>query len=195
MKRLIAIIASITILCSPGSFVSALDTTTGASKHDQLLFKLDQAKADAKSRSLAAKENAAMRRLTVTKQRCETMKTRLDQTIPKLSDNITTLKQTLDKHYLHIKSLHDDGKLTTDRYDELVVAAQLAKVKSEVAIELIDPSSISVDCNDVSLGTRLDSYRLTIAEVRTYLKDYHTSLVSLISDMNASSTTASGGAK
>ena len=162
-------------------------TETTAEPSTMAREKAAAAKEAAKARVLQAKADAQARKLTLAADRCEARKEKLTAVVPKLGKGVTSVKASLDKNYDRIVAIHESGKLNTPDYDTLVAAVDNAKATAEGSISAIDPSSVTVDCSNKSLGTQLDSYRQVVKETRDDLKAYHKALVDLVSAMNASS--------
>ena len=168
--------------------VSAFAVTEAAAEPSTMAReKAAAAKEAAKARVLQAKADAQARKLTLAADRCEARKEKLTAVVPKLGKGVTSVKASLDKNYDRIVAVHESGKLNTPDYDTLVAAVDDAKATAEGSISAIDPSSVTVDCSNKSLGTQLDSYRQVVKETRDDLKAYHKALVDLVSAMNASS--------
>ena len=168
--------------------VSAFAVTETATEPSTMAReKAAAAKEAAKARVLQAKADAQARKLTLAADRCEARKEKLTAVVPKLGKGITSVKASLDKNYDRIVAVHEGGKLNTPDYDTLFAAVDDAKATAEGSISAIDPSSVTVDCSNKSLGTQLDSYRQVVKETRDDLKAYHKALVDLVSAMNASS--------
>ena len=154
---------------------------------ESLRERIANAKEAAKERALQAKAEAQERKLTLAADRCEAMKEKLVAVVPRLGNGVTSVKTSLDKNYDRIVAVHESGKLDTPDYDTLVSAVDEAKTAAEASIALVDPSSITIDCDNKGLGTQLDDYRSVIKAARDDLKSYHKALVGLVSAMNASS--------
>ena len=154
---------------------------------ESLRERIANAKEAAKERALQAKAEAQERKLTLAADRCEAMKEKLVAVVPRLGNGVTSVKTSLDKNYDRIVAVHESGKLDTPDYDTLVSAVDEAKTAAEASMALVDPSSITIDCDNKGLGTQLDDYRSVIKAARDDLKSYHKALVDLVSAMNASS--------
>jgi len=178
----LAVLAAVLV---PVSAYAVTDTSQQQTK-PAVTERVEAAKKAAKEKSLQAKADAEARKLVLAETKCTNMKERLVTTVPKLSTSVTSLKEKLDKNYDRIVAVHESGKLDAPDYDTLVAAVEVAKGEAETTIDLIDPSSVTVDCTKSGLGTQLDSYRATVKETKTSLKTYHKALVDLVSTMNAS---------
>lgn len=185
MKRILASSIIAAVLVPVAAYAVPPDEQARA----QAEQRVSAARDEAKVRSFEAKQAAQARRLTIAADKCSAMKDRLAAVVPRLGQNLTSVKSTLDKSYDRIKAAHDKGTLTVSNYNMLVVAVDAAKAAAETSMNLVDPSSVTVDCAAHGLGTQLDSYRSTIREARTALKEYRQKLVDLISAMSASSDT------
>lgn len=190
MKRIIICMALLVMAIVPVS-AYAIPENAAQRQPADVAERITAAKEAAKAKSLQAKAEAEQRKLTITQDRCDAMKDRLVTTVPKLSQGVNTVKATLDKNYTRIEAVHAKGTLNTPDYDSLVATVEEAKAKAETSISLIDPSSVTVDCASRGLGTQLDSYRSTLKEARTSLKEYRIGLVNLVSAMNASANKTS----
>ena len=188
MKKQIAILAviALSIALVP---ISAFAVTEPVSEVTTMTARerAVAAKEAAKARVEQVKADAQERKLTLATERCEARKDKLTTIIPKLGKGITSVKASLDKNYNRIVAVHNSGKLDAPDYDALILAVDEAKAAAESSIELVDPSTVTIDCANGELGTQLDGYRSVVKEARTDLKSYHKALVALVSSMNASS--------
>jgi len=153
----------------------------------------EAAKKEAEVRSEHAKQAAEERHAIVKKDRCVERKNKLTEALPRLSQGATSVKKTLDDKYQRVQDIHASNKLTAANYDTLKANVDAAKLAAETSIGMVTPSSVTIDCENGSLGTQLDSYRSTVRVARDSLKKYHAALVELIraltSAEDASSTT------
>lgn len=156
--------------------------------------KAEAAKKAAEARSEQAKKDAEARRITVKKDRCEESKGKLTEAVPHLAQGVTSVKKALDEKYQKVQDIYSSGKLTVSNYETLNTNVNSAKAAAEASIANIDPASVTIDCANGALGTQLDSYRSTVKEARTSLKQYHTALVVLIEGLTsaADATTTEG---
>lgn len=185
MKKILVSLGLFVLLFAPASAFAVSDSET-EHRPGGLGARIKEAKENARERSTKAKEEAKQRKLEVSEKKCESMKGRIAEVVPKMQKGVTQVKSNLDKKYDRIKAIHDKGTLQTAEYDTLAAKVEEAKAQAETAISLIDPSTVTVDCAVKGLGTQLDSYRATVKEARTSLKVYRTALVNLVSAMHAS---------
>lgn len=185
MKKILVSLGLFVLLFAPASAFAVSDSETEHRPGD-LGARIKEAKESARERSTKAKEEAKQRKLEVSEKKCESMKGRIAEVVPKMQKGATQVKANLDKKFDRVKAIHDKRTLQTPDYDALAAKVEEAKAQAETAISMIDPASVTVDCAAKGLGTQLDSYRATVKEARTSLKAYRTALVNLVSAMNAS---------
>jgi len=152
--------------------------------------RVEQAKEAAKAKVEQAKEAAKARQIALKQDRCEASKSKLTEKLPQLSQNVTTIKSVLDAKYAKVTAIYESGKLSAGNYTELDQIILEKQKVAEAAIEGLDPSTITIDCNNNGLGVQLDSYRASLNEVKAALKDYRTALVEMVSALNAAADKA-----
>ena len=152
--------------------------------------RIEQAKEAAKVKAEQAKEAAKARQLALKQDRCEAHKTKLTERLPQLSQNVTTIKKVLDEKYAKVTAIYKSGKLSTANYDELDAVIKEKQEVAATAISELDPVATTIDCNDNGLGVVLDSFRASLCEVKTALKDYRIALVDMVSALNAAADKA-----
>lgn len=191
MKKHLAILTlvALSIALVPASALAVAETV-GEPATPAARERATSAKEAAKARVEQVKAEVKARKLTLATDRCEAKKAKLVAIVPKLGNGVTSVKASLDKNYDRIQAVHESGKLDASEYDTLVLAVDEAKAAAEASIESVDPSSITIDCENSELGTKLDGYRAVVQEARTSLKAYHKALVELVSSMNASSNSS-----
>ncbi len=150
-----------------------------------------QARDEAKAKVEAARAAAQSRKIALKQDICQAHKAQLIEQIPALSKSVTTIKQTLDSKYSQITAIYNSGKLTVSNYTTLNAQVLVAQQAAAAAVAAIDPGTITIDCNNNNLGMQLDSFRSTLDVARTALDNYRTTLVDLVSAMNASANAAS----
>lgn len=152
--------------------------------------RVQQARDDAKAQVEQAREAAKERKIAVKQDRCETRKTKLTELIPRLSNSVTTIQGVLDAKYAKVQAIVASGKLTVDNYDELNANIAAKQAGAQTAIASANLSTVTIDCNDNSLGIQLDTFRTSLNEAKAALKEYRTALVKLISALNAAADKA-----
>ncbi|OYX42307.1 hypothetical protein B7Y94_03815 [Candidatus Saccharibacteria bacterium 32-49-12] len=116
---------------------------------------------------------------------CERRQDQIMSRMSQLPKNATSIKQNIDKAYDRTTEFYETGKLTTNNYDSLVTAIESAKAEAELNLELVSSVEPQISCEANEMANQLHTYRLAVQQSSESLKSYRTSVVDLISDLNA----------
>lgn len=128
--------------------------------------------------------------------KCERNKDRITKLMPKLATGATTQMRVLDTMYDRVVGFYENSALSLAEsdYQELVEAIEQARTETEVSVEAMEASEVTVDCESDGMGNQLSEYRATVKDVKAGLKDYRGALVELIKSLKAADDTdASSG--
>ncbi|NCO10483.1 hypothetical protein GW930_01055 [Candidatus Saccharibacteria bacterium] len=152
----------------------------------------EQAKADAEESRTPVEQRKSeivkqveQRRIEVRKEVCERHQRTLSDTMPRLTQAATSVKQSMDGLYSRVAGFYESSQLTVATYGELVANVEVAKANSEAAIATIDGQVFTLDCENSKVGEQLDGYRLSVQDAKPALKEYKSALVELISTMQS----------
>ena len=126
------------------------------------------------------------KRANLTAEKCERNQQKIDELLPKLSNNVVVQQQVLDTMFDRVAIFYETKDLEVANYEELsqnVIAAQL---DTQAAVEIVRDSSIEIDCSTPGIGNQLAGFRENVFVARDEIKNYRAALVELIKAMRDS---------
>lgn len=158
----------------------------------------EQAKKDFEASKETAKQKIAEQKATFkerTEQErqksCQAISANLAKRLQNSKSKATEHKAKFDKHLARIQEFHDKKQYTIANYDSLLVNAQAASSKAQVAIDTLSQYTTIVDCNNVGAATEnIAGYKEALDSTKNALNAYRQSLKELLVAVKAGVDTA-----
>lgn len=139
----------------------------------------------ARERAERIRQQAEQRQAQVLMDICERREQQLNQLIPSLSRQATSLLGTIDSVYSRVQQFYDTGQITVENYDELTASVDAAGEDAAAAVQALSDYGFNLNCSDPKTGDYLESFRIAASEAKEALKNYRAELVNLISALRA----------
>lgn len=147
---------------------------------EQAAEKAAESQPDMQQQRQAIQQQVEQRTMVMNQTRCESQQRVLVNAVPRLSQNATAIKDSLDRAYARITTFYEEKALTVENYEFLVNTIEAAKVNSEVTVATIGEYKFEVNCADPNIGQQLHGYRLSVQTAQPALREYRQALLNLV---------------